>query len=60
MKKFTVLVEFHDIRALTPANAARNVVRELMLEYWAFGPDETVTVIAEDGHTSLVKVGSDG
>lgn len=41
--------------AMTPTDAARSVYKGRRL----FGTIE-FTVIAEDGHTSLVKVGSDG
>lgn len=62
MKKF--LVRWQEevwIEALTPGEAA-NEIEGMLREHFTEddnGPRD-FTVIAEDGHTSLVKVGSDG
>lgn len=61
MKRFTVSDESglsEEVLSLTPERAANCAIGFWKLR--KFQPRGSLTVIAEDGHTSLVKVGSDG
>lgn len=56
MKRYTVRWEIEGVEALTPAEAAL-IGAYIISTKLQPGQHPEFTVIAEDGHTSLVKVG---